>query len=242
MKTLVIPDIHNNFRQVKELINAENDWDEVVMLGDWFDSWYDSLEITERTANFLKSIIHRPNYHFLYGNHDIGYAYPDNRHLTCSGFSREKSKLINSIISKQDWNIFKLYYKTQDWYLSHAGITNYVFAQPIHGITDQYLYETCTNAMQDVVINEYNEVLGAGRCRGGSQQIGGILWAHWSTELKPLPGIKQIVGHTQCNCPQVEYVPNKHTATGENWCIDCDSKFYGEITDGVFTAIRHLKD
>ena len=75
--------------------------------------------------------------------------------------------------------------------------------------------------------------------RGGLQKVGGILWAHWSRELKPLVGINQIVGHTPGNYPQVEYVPNKYDAKGTNWCLDCGGKYYGEIIDGEFFAKKY---
>ena len=46
MKTIVIPDVHQRINNVKWVLENEKDYDEVVYLADWFDSFYDPpLEI-----------------------------------------------------------------------------------------------------------------------------------------------------------------------------------------------------
>lgn len=39
MKTLIIPDVHQRVDSVKSIFKNEKDYDEVVFLGDWFDSF-----------------------------------------------------------------------------------------------------------------------------------------------------------------------------------------------------------
>ena len=46
MKTLIIPDIHTRFDVAESFIDKERP-DNVVFLGDYFDTFDDTLEITE---------------------------------------------------------------------------------------------------------------------------------------------------------------------------------------------------
>ena len=83
MKTLVIPDIHDKTDQVQSILETEKNYNEVVFLGDWFDSLCQYPNILARkTALFLKSIIETDNFYFLIGNHDHQYML-DNDYVKC---------------------------------------------------------------------------------------------------------------------------------------------------------------
>jgi len=58
MKTIVIGDIHQRVDAVKSILKAETDYDEVVFLGDWFDSFYEPPKVAgmEETAEYLRSL------------------------------------------------------------------------------------------------------------------------------------------------------------------------------------------
>jgi hypothetical protein len=77
------------------------------------------------------------------------------------------------------------YLKPYIWHnsflLSHAGVTNTIlkiFNTDING----YLKE-----------ERFNDI---GYARGGSSPFGGLYWCDWFREFEPVPGVKQIVGHT----------------------------------------------
>ena len=107
MKTIVIPDVHQRTEFVKKALEEKN-YDEVVFLGDWFDSFFDPPKVTgfEDTCEYLKHLVlEHPNkdkFVFLIGNHDLGYIY-ENKDFSvhrisktlkyfCSGFTASKAK------------------------------------------------------------------------------------------------------------------------------------------------------
>jgi predicted phosphodiesterase len=53
MKTIVIPDVHQRVQSVRNILNHEKIYDEVVFLGDWFDSFFEPPKVTafEETAS-----------------------------------------------------------------------------------------------------------------------------------------------------------------------------------------------
>jgi predicted phosphodiesterase len=59
MKTLVIPDVHQRVNSVKWILENEKDYDEVVFLGDWFDSFFDPPKVAgfEETCEYLKHLV-----------------------------------------------------------------------------------------------------------------------------------------------------------------------------------------
>jgi len=126
---------------------------------------------------------------------------------------------------------FKLYKKIGCWYLSHAGIhPNFVMKgysekSPKEQL-DDWLMREIPNATANMFAGLRHPVLGAGHTRGGDQQYGGIVWMDWS-ELTPIPGVNQLVGHT-C-CPNM--VRSKITADSHNYCIDTDCCHFAIIDD-----------
>ena len=121
-KILIIPDIHNKYDIAESIIHKENP-DNVVFLGDYFDSFYDTLEKTEQTAEWLKDSLQKENRIHLLGNHDLSYL-DSNYH--CSGFS--ENKLFT--IKKTSVNLTKLqhYCWVGDWLCTHAGLTRDFFS------------------------------------------------------------------------------------------------------------------
>ena len=136
MKTLVIPDVHQRVDSVKSIFENEKDYDEVVFLGDWFDSFFDPPKVAgfEETCEYLKYLVlEHPNkdkFVFLLGNHDISYIY-ENKDLSCnrisktlkyfcSGFTTSKAKKFRHAFFdhglKDDFflNILKLHIKHKD--------------------------------------------------------------------------------------------------------------------------------
>jgi predicted phosphodiesterase len=57
MKTIVIPDIHQRVSSVRYILNTETNYDEVVFLGDWFDSFYDPPKVSIKTIIIIIILI-----------------------------------------------------------------------------------------------------------------------------------------------------------------------------------------
>lgn len=243
MLTLVWPDIHNRI-DVLDRVLKEFGWfyDEVVFLGDWFDNYGDNEYIAADTAEYIRFLIRGDGakycrkYHFLFGNHDLAYCFPNNEHLYCSGFTLEKAEAINKILTPADWAQFKLYVKTQGWYLSHAGVCPKSFQIPKGYTFDQWLEIACKKALELSSYNKHHFLLDAGFSRNGPAPVGGITWLDWKHEASVYPMIKQIVGHT------IQLFPARYVepicGDGEMWNIDTNNGYYGVIQDGKFTAVQ----
>ena len=64
--------------------------------------------------------------------------------------------------------------------------------------------------------SEWNMI---GRARGGGHRCGGPVWCDYWAEFKPIPGIKQVFGHTQHR--KVGEARGVVTQDGKNFNIDC---------------------
>lgn len=216
MKTLIIPDIHHKRTSVDLILKEHYDSvDKVIFLGDFFDAYNDSPVDAKKTAEWLKKKIQDPKLNFIWGNHDIPYAYPWNQHLYCSGFTIEKSKAISKVMSVEDWSRFVPYVWDQGFLLSHAG-ANWNFIRRLSSTfkhstiqLDEIENELAISYKIDKGENLPNGtktiLFNAGWDRGGREPAGGLNWGCWSV-FNPVPGLKQIVGHTIQNIPSIKYI------------------------------------
>ena len=222
MTTLVIPDIHNRFREAEEQIKRYPS-DRVVFLGDYFDDFNDTPQIAAATAEWLKDSLAKPDRLHLWGNHDLWYRFPDNAQICWfgAGFTPEKSKVISGILSHGDWERLKLVEFIDGIGLSHAGIGNPVFAPPVGELTRERVERLCAEAWLDAEAGLPNPVF----------DLSGIVWLRW-WNLKPLEAFSQMVGHT----PDRELRVNRGTETA-NVCLDTFGRYLGWIEDGLMAVI-----
>jgi len=255
MKSIIIPDIHQKTHLVESILKKEKDFDEVVFLGDWFDSFQEPPVVTSfgDTCKFLKNLVleHplKEKFVFLLGNHDVSYIYynngpsdgyfPEIDGYFCSGFTKEKAQEFRSHFFdqglKDDFFIenFKLAHRSQGFTLSHAGLhPDYVPPKEgIKKVVEEVLPDVWRNFRN--LDHPRNTVLsGAGFARYGNVPIGGVLWLDWRAEFKTNEDIgPQIVGHTTVKEPSC-----KHMNTPlESWNLDTE-KDYGIIRDGKVTT------
>jgi hypothetical protein len=146
MKTLVIPDVHQDLAGVRKIFQLENleSFDEVIFLGDWLDSFHEPPKVSsfKDTCLFLRDLVWNNKSNkmvFLVGNHDLAYIYNNKKSgyssivpsLTywCSGVTKNKIGTFRQVFYdkslKDDWFIdnFKIAHKSQGWIFSHAGIS-----------------------------------------------------------------------------------------------------------------------
>jgi predicted MPP superfamily phosphohydrolase len=71
MTNLVIGDIQNKSDEVEKIIN-EYDCP-TILLWDYFDDFHDTVDDIQRTAEWLKESLSKPNRIHLVGNHDFHY-------------------------------------------------------------------------------------------------------------------------------------------------------------------------
>lgn len=243
MKILIIPDLHNHINWVERLIAKESP-DLTIYQGDYFDDFGDNPLIAQQTATWLKQSLHQPNRIHLFGNHDIDYCWPSNPYLYSPGFTLEKSKAINKVLSRKDWNKLKLFYIHDNWIFSHAGINKAELPyNPTVDITNilqlKPFIEKCeVDALANAANNQSHILLAYGT-RMGEIRPGGVLWQDWS-RFRPIPKINQIVGHTPSHKVRFKNIPNNTKCVSFNVCLDTANKYYGTLENGIFTHIRNI--
>jgi hypothetical protein len=255
MKTLVIPDIHQRVHSVKWILENEKGYDEVVFLGDWFDSFYEPPKVAgfEETCQYLRSLVlEHPNkdkFVFLIGNHDISYIYENKDYSSnrisktvkyyCSGFTASKAKKFRHQFFdrglKDDFFIenFKIVHRTQGFTLSHAGLSEKHI--PYNKTPKELIEEVIPfvwKNFRDMTLPHNYLISGAGFYRGGDCNVGGALWLDWNVEFQASEAIgKQIVGHTTVKEPECLGMNKPY----ESWNLDTE-KYYGIIIDGRMTT------
>jgi hypothetical protein len=213
VKTLLISDVHEEIPTLERVLNEAGPVDRTVFLGDFFDAFNRTTQTTVATMNWLLANHKREDCEFLYGNHDLPYAFPGIRELLCSGHSYATMQLLQE--HREIWNPFKLHTYVDGWLVTHAGVHPTLWAN---------LDSECDAALRYLANGIASRIVGAGWARGGMQEWGGLTWLDWNDEFEPIPGVKQIVGHTRGTTPRFK--------GPENVCIDCDLKYYAIIQDG----------
>lgn len=263
MKTIVIGDIHQRVDSVKSVLEAEKNYDEVVFLGDWFDSFYDPPKVAgfQETAEYLRYLVmdhpNKSKFVFLVGNHDMSYIYNNKAssmtsihksiEFYCSGFSTSKAKKFRKVFYDEGlrdpffYKNFKIVHQTQGWTLSHAGLHERHI--PVGKNADILINEIIPHVwknFRDFTVPHHWLLSGAGRYRGGECFVGGALWLDWRAEFEASEHIgKQIVGHTTVKQPDCIHM----NTSKESWNLDTE-KDYGIIIGGMMTtkAIPISKD
>jgi len=209
MKTLILPDIHTGYARAEAIISKEKS-NKILFLGDYFDAFYDTLEQTQQTAEWLKRSLKDPKRIHLLGNHDLAYL---NQDFICSGFT--ENKLI--VIKDTGVDLTKLihYYWVGDWLCTHAGLSNDFFnAYNYKGITvDKFLKELESDK------DGKKRLYDCSSFRGGGDAFSGIVWCDY-LEFVDIPRVKQVFGHTKGE------VRHKKNSDSEHYCIDSGLRSY----------------
>ncbi len=212
MSFLIVPDVHENIEGLERLLSAAGSHALTVFLGDWFDSHTRTERSTLRTLGWLLANWDNPAYFFLWGNHDLPYAFPNCSDLLCSGHNWTTRALVAQ--HSQIWDRFVLTGQICGVRISHAGFT----PETGHGDVNR----RCEMAMKALRERNVAEpLIQAGRGRGGRQDVGGCTWLDWDDEFRPINGVRQIVGHSRAAEPRWN---------GDSVCLDTDLRHYAVIT------------
>jgi hypothetical protein len=196
MKTLIFSDLHEPpvqvFVKIESVIESETP-ECVVFLGDYFDQFGDSPEDAARTSFWLKKSLADPRRIHLIGNHDASYLWP-NEATFCPGFTWEKEKVIRCILGKNAARSFVFHGWVDEWLLTHAGLSAQWIPEGA-GPIGNWLIDQDIAARDAFASGRPHWYLAVGPKRGGDARAGGILWCDYR-ELEPIPGVRQIFGHT----------------------------------------------
>ena len=236
MKTLVIGDIHHGWYAAERILRSIAH-DQAVLLGDYFDDFGDDPAMARDTALWLAHSIQQPKRIHLMGNHDLPYACG---HILCPGFSVEKSRAINGVMTPELWSRLEFHCWADDWLLTHAGLHPIFCRHPDRALTVEYIRDFMAGqslgAKMAMKAGERHWYFWMGASRGGSDYpVGGILWLDFRNEFMPITGLNQIVGHTPVWWEPPFYGESHYDygeAQSRNYCIDTDQRFYALIEDG----------
>jgi hypothetical protein len=249
-KIIAIGDVHNHWVQAQSIIDKYINTHKIVMVGDFWDNFGDTAIDAEQTARWVKQCLGNSNIVMLMGNHDINYAYYNLRPgsklgdqiYDCSGYSPAKDDAINRVMSREDWDRVRLAHKQNGFWFSHAGFHPFWFSSPPYGMDDEVIEIKLKKIQKAIQDREFSNELGAaGKCRGGINRVGGLLWrdqrqesytgSYWNDQS----GIKQVYGHTpMINGIDIEETQNK------GLCIDIDcglSQVLEILEDGTYNII-----
>lgn len=247
MKILVIPDIHQRVNSVDRILQRESDFDKVIFLGDFFDS-YDPEVGARETAKWVmnkwKELGDKAVW--LVGNHDAAYYeykikyvnsnFHNVRELVfwCTGVTKNKAVEISKEISIDFIRNCKLAHFEEGILFSHAGILPHLI--PVTESDEDSLRDflkICHHQWETFpYVDITNSIFGVGYCRGGRQSVGGLLWCDWNDEFFDGLPWSQIVGHTLGVSPR---------KMGKCYNIDTGSQHYAVVENGKVTIKENGK-
>jgi hypothetical protein len=259
MKTLIIPDIHQDLAGLNKIFKIEKleSFDEIIFLGDWFDSFYEPPRVAsfKDTCLFLRDLVWSNKYGkmiFLVGNHDLAYIYNNKSggynsvhpSITywCSGVTKSKISTFRKVFYdkglKDDWFFvnFKIAHSSQGWFFSHAGIVErqIPYAFTVEEVINKVLPDVWLN-FRNITYRQNALISAVGVARGGQDNVGGLLWLDYYNEFNASPNIgKQVFGHSYVAEPTATALNTEY----ESWNLDTNLKDYAIIRDGRLTTYR----
>ncbi len=245
MKTLIVPDVHQDIDWVKRILDREvNSCDRVVFLGDWMDSFDRPPRIAcpsetgEYVYNLWKKLGNRAIW--IVGNHDQAYfeyflrkqKKPLALKYMCGGFSTHKGNQFCEHLTDDFIRSHKIAYFEQGYLISHAGILpNFWPARTANGDNDaalQWFLSHCDEAWKNFPYID-SPLFCAGLSRGGNSTVGGPLWCDWERDFVDELPYPQICGHTTSgNNPISRQI-------GKSVCLDSCQTWYGILEDKKLT-------
>lgn len=213
MDTIVVGDLHGQVEIARRVLKVTKGHYNVVFVGDYLDSFtrtpeeqFDTITTVVGAARFEPDRVTA-----LLANHERSYLYDE----PCAGWNSQTHELVSYYR-----DIFRETLKDYVWLgddilVTHAGVT--LQAIPYKPDADDY-----RPLVQEFLHGPYRTM--CGRARGGRDPVGGIYWCDFNYEFEPIPGIRQVFGHTRGNGIRTK---------GDNWCIDCL-----EDRGGAFLLVR----
>ena len=248
---LIIPDIHQDLFFIRDILVREKieDFDQVVLLGDYFDAYRpecSGAEMTVMTARFLMELRTQcgKRLRMLWGNHDLPYYSRRDAAWSADGledslvtgnFDRpvraEQSSRVNEVWRGEIWKGLELAIFCDGWLLSHAGFHPQLWpggSDPDAAL--QAIKDEWETALANLPQSIDHPLFQAGPARAGNGVVGGPVWLDWELEFRDALPFPQIVGHSRDDHPR---------RRGQSWCIDCGQTAYAVLNDGEL-EIREL--
>jgi len=184
----------------KEFHYPIDDYDEVVFIGDYTDSFVimNVLILHNLKEIILVKMAYPDKVHLLIGNHDLQYIYNQQRFI-CAGYRTEMAHDLHQEFKTAN---FELAYQINNVLFTHAGVINKWNDEYLTNLHPKYTRffngnETIADKLNVLYQCNYDPLFDVGYLRQGGMPFGGPLWAH-KTEMEEdyLKNYLHIVGHT----------------------------------------------
>lgn len=209
--SLVISDLHGNYAKLKMFLDYKPE-EEHIILGDFFDSY--SASDDDIAATF-KLAMDSENVTVVIGNHETPYLPNAHSYFGCSG-NRDNPTFKHLMSTYKDR--FKMSLVRDNFLLSHGGLSkkhgrNF---ETIEQADDWINSEWEWYKSQPVVPQTLSSIFDIGWCRGGREEVSGVLWLTFGKE-KYDHRFNQICGHTHSSNIKTQ----KHEKDIIHICVDC---------------------
>lgn len=202
---LIIPDVHGRNYFWNKLHSVKNDYDSIIFLGDYMDSFTisskDCFENLKKIVEFKLNNFDKTT--LLWGNHDVYYAF---HHQYNFNWLNKSFKQHTLPFFKEFYKLFSMYwFRAKDNYyaknilMTHAGIIN-KFNYPFGRFNEIEMeviieyFEDCNKVFAEVIESKFDYKGLFNSLMGHNDSF---LWARYSAINVNLPdNILQIVGHT----------------------------------------------
>lgn len=194
-KTIAIGDIHGR-KNWKKIVEA-HPTDRIVFLGDYCDPYY-NMSNCDVLSNLLDIINlkkeRKDNIILLLGNHDMHYIYDD--FTVGTRYNSGIAELLKALF-EDERKLFQFAYQEGNTLYTHAGVCGKWWDKYFKGKTGEGS-PTIAEQLNNPTDEQLKAMFMVGYIRGGFCERGGIFWADlYETVNDPLPGIHQVVGHSQ---------------------------------------------
>ena len=229
MKTIVIGDIHDK-TVWKDIIEKEDDFDKVIFLGDYFDT-FEEVSTLDQIFNF-KEICNfkrdNPNkVILLLGNHD--YHYMRGIDEFYSGFNAFAKVDIGEVLFENK-DITQIVHVKDKFLFVHAGV-GITWAKIKNINIDSDKIEQSIN---DLFVNKPKEFKFDGIESSGNSITQGPLWIRPQSLIGQMPNdLIQVVGHTKVKELSIDYIEKTNMILCDTF--DNIDKQYLVIEDEILT-------
>lgn len=209
---LIIGDVHQNIEWAESVIEShKGDFDHIIFLGDFFDTFRKDLASAKETCEFMIRMYNRGDTTFIVGNHDVAYyelwyklkkdRSPKKLLFPCSGVTLNKASKIEKYLPEEIIVNSKLGMFVHNYFISHAGITEDLLTLHYSEDDTSEKFQRFLNSLPTRWENFKNipidPVFYVSRSRGGLDDFAGLLWADWYKDFTDHLPFPQILGHTQ---------------------------------------------
>lgn len=203
MKYTIVGDIHGKVEVVEHALSMEG---QVIFVGDFMDSSNRSPEDHRKCLRLVLDAITAGKARAIYGNHELSYLISRHR---CSGFQRMHSAIMVDMQDEIAERFESHILLAPDFLVTHAGLTNQIWEQ--FKLSREILDAQLCEWWKD----HESPMHWIGQSRGGYEPVGGTFWCDFNAEFQPVPGLKQVFGHTRRGGK------NGIRRIEDSYCIDC---------------------